>query len=68
MTTFESKNSQHSTMWITDGVNSKKVEKNAIIPDGWRLGRVIQKMRGVQKTPKHKEKISVSMKKHKRAL
>jgi len=55
-------------MWITDGVNSKKVEKNAIIPDGWRLGRVIQKMRGVQKTPKHKEKISVSMKKHKRAL
>lgn len=37
-------NSQFGTMWITDGVISKKISKNDPIPDGWRTGR-IQKMK-----------------------
>lgn len=34
-------NSQHGTMWITTGIESKKIKRDDLIPDGWRRGRVI---------------------------
>jgi len=35
-------NSQHGTMWITDGVSNKKVKKDLdTIPEGWYKGRMI---------------------------
>ena len=34
-----SKNSQFGSMWITDGVQSQKVYKTDVIPEGWRRGR-----------------------------
>lgn len=37
------KNSQYGTIWITDGVNNKKIQSSDSIPDGWRKGRVINK-------------------------
>jgi len=33
------KNSQFGTMWITNGVDVKKVKKTSVIPEGWRKGR-----------------------------
>jgi hypothetical protein len=33
------KNSQYGTIWITDGVINKKLNKDGDIPDGWRRGR-----------------------------
>lgn len=36
-----SKNSQFGTMWITDGVNNKKIKKDIdFIPEGWYRGRI----------------------------
>lgn len=35
-----SSNSQFGTMWITDGIENKKVSKESILPEGWRKGRV----------------------------
>jgi len=35
-------NSQYGTMWITNGVESKKIKKNTLMPDGWILGRKIK--------------------------
>lgn len=35
-------NSQHGTMWITDGTNNKKIKKTDSIPNGWEKGRKIQ--------------------------
>jgi hypothetical protein len=35
------KNSQYGKMWITDGVDSKMIWKNDIIPQGWKKGRII---------------------------
>lgn len=35
-------NSQHGSMWITDGRQSKKVKAVDIIPEGWYKGRVIK--------------------------
>jgi group I intron endonuclease len=32
------KNSQFGTCWITNGDENKKIKKEGIIPDGWRLG------------------------------
>jgi hypothetical protein len=32
-------NSQFGTMWITNGSNSKKIKKEADIPEGWSKGR-----------------------------
>ena len=32
-------NSQFGTMWITDGVENRKIKKADQIPDGWRVGR-----------------------------
>lgn len=35
-------NSQYGTMWITDGINNKKIKKDVdFIPDGWYKGRKI---------------------------
>jgi group I intron endonuclease len=34
-------NSQYGTVWITDGVANKKINKTDSIPDGWRRGRVL---------------------------
>lgn len=36
-------NSQYGTMWITDGVTSRKVDSDIVIPEGWRRGRVMPK-------------------------
>lgn len=33
------KNSQFGSMWITNGVESQKVSKDSLIPNGWRRGR-----------------------------
>ena len=35
------KNSQFGSMWITDGVNCKKIHKDDDLPDGWKRGRII---------------------------
>jgi hypothetical protein len=32
-------NSQFGTCWITNEVENKKINKNTLIPEGWRLGR-----------------------------
>lgn len=34
-------NSQYGTMWITNGTENKKVQKNSPIPEGWEKGRKI---------------------------
>lgn len=34
------KNSQSGTVWITDGVETKKIKSSTDIPDGWRRGRI----------------------------
>lgn len=36
------KNSQFGTCWITNGINNKKIKKNDKIPDGWKLGRIME--------------------------
>jgi hypothetical protein len=36
------KNSRYGTMWITNGVASKSVSKDIVIPDGWYKGRKIK--------------------------
>lgn len=33
------KNSQYGTMWITNGIENKKIKKDDIIPNGWYIGR-----------------------------
>lgn len=37
--TIGEKNSQFGTVWITNGVESKKIRLNDAIPEGWRRGR-----------------------------
>lgn len=32
-------NSQYGTMWITNGIENKKIKKNEVIPEGWNKGR-----------------------------
>ena len=34
-------NSQFGTCWITNGMENKKIKKNDLIPDDWRLGRIM---------------------------
>jgi len=34
-------NSQFGKCWITNEVESKKINKGDLIPEGWRLGRII---------------------------
>jgi len=36
------KNTQFGTIWITDGIISKKIKKTDIIPEGWNKGRNIK--------------------------
>lgn len=36
-----SKNSQYGTMWITNGVQNKKIKVQGEIPSNWRKGRVL---------------------------
>jgi hypothetical protein len=36
------KNSQFGTMWITDGIKNKKIKKDKLVPEGWKLGRVLK--------------------------
>jgi hypothetical protein len=36
-------NSQYGTMWITNGVENKKIKSVDIIPEGWYKGRKIKK-------------------------
>jgi hypothetical protein len=36
------KNSQYGTMWITDGINNKKIKKVSMIPEGWNKGRKLK--------------------------
>lgn len=40
-----SKNSQYGTMWINNGIESKKIKSIDAIPDGWIKGRVIKDRR-----------------------
>ena len=35
------KNSQYGTCWITNGLESRKIERGAEIPEGWKIGRRI---------------------------
>jgi len=37
-----SKNSQHGTMWITDGIQNRKIKKVDSIPDEWYKGRTMK--------------------------
>lgn len=36
------KNSQHGTIWITNGEKNKKIKKDSLIPEGWRRGRTFK--------------------------
>lgn len=36
------RNSQHGTMWITDGFTNKKIKGVDLIPEGWYKGRTIK--------------------------
>lgn len=35
-------NSQFGTIWITNGIKSKKIKSDSIIPEGWYKGRIIK--------------------------
>ena len=35
-------NSQHGTMWVTNGTTNKKIKKDSSIPKGFRKGRVLK--------------------------
>jgi hypothetical protein len=37
------RNSQYGKMWITNGSENMKIEKNMNIPEGWKKGRIIKK-------------------------
>ena len=37
-----SRNSQSGTMWITNGVDSKKINRDDVIPEGWHRGRFMK--------------------------
>lgn len=37
-----SKNSQYGTIWITNGSRNAKVDKDELIPEGWRVGRIVK--------------------------
>ena len=38
-----SKNSQFGSMWITNGIDNKKIKKTDTIPDNWHAGRKLNK-------------------------
>ena len=35
------RNSQYGSMWITNGVETRKINKSDVIPNGWRKGRKV---------------------------
>jgi len=37
------KNSQYGTCWITNEIETRKIHKGDLIPEGWRLGRKIKR-------------------------
>ncbi len=37
-----SRNSQHGSMWITNGKENKKIKKENKIPEGWTKGRILK--------------------------
>jgi len=39
-------NSQYGTMWVTNGIDNRKIKKEDVIPEGWRKGRVIKPNEG----------------------
>lgn len=39
-----SNNSQFGKCWITNGIESKTIKKDDVLPDGWKFGRVIKKV------------------------
>jgi hypothetical protein len=39
------KNSQYGTMWITNGLENKKIKKIDIIPEGWYTGRILNQLK-----------------------
>lgn len=41
------KNSQYGTIWITNGIENKKILKSDIIPNMWKRGRTLNKNAGV---------------------
>lgn len=36
------KNSQFGTVWITNGIENRKIKKDSKIPEQWRLGRIMK--------------------------
>ena len=42
------RNSQFGTMWITNGISSKKINKHDCVPEGWVTGRKIKINREVE--------------------
>ena len=36
-------NSQYGSMWVTDGLVNKKINKDDLIPGGWKKGRIVMK-------------------------
>lgn len=42
-------NSQYGTMWITNGIESMKIKKCEIIPEGWKQGRKLRKASSMTK-------------------
>lgn len=41
-------NSQFGTMWITDGINNKKINSNEEIPEGWKKGRTLESNKDIK--------------------
>ena len=37
-------NSQFGTCWITNGDENRKIKKDEMIPNGWKLGRILKKV------------------------
>ena len=34
-------NSQYGTIWITNGIENKKIKNSEIVPEGWKHGRIL---------------------------
>ncbi len=41
------KNSQFGTRWINNGMDSKKIRNSDIVPEGWKLGAIQNKLKGL---------------------
>ena len=63
---FGMKNGSFGTMWITDGIKNKKINKNDEIPEGWRkgavfFGKALENMREANRKIKEKKKITTEI-------